>query len=262
MEEYIVVWRKGRVELYQSWVSAVIVRLGVKLGLYPLQGNPLQERLRSHKRLCFVIPLQPTRTTLCMFNEVDMSISLTTSAGKLQHDVDALMKANTTRSGALRDRIKQSKQAQWLSTGRRGTHVFILNVGTRSRSVDWYWELWRDLGGELPTRIDVNVPHLSTVIRLNIPEDEDSVGGKATRAMLNPEAATKTCWDLLRDVVDMKDLMEQRGEREQALVLKLAWKALDGSLEWIAHDTTVEGKVRDWAVLAGMAKGTVSSDLL
>jgi hypothetical protein len=24
----------------------------------------------------------------------------------------------------------------------------------------------------------------------------------------------------------------------------------------------VEGKVRDWAVLAGMAKGTVSSDLL
>ena len=214
------------------------------------------ERFKGQKRLCFIVPLLPNRTTIGIFNDTDMTLSLTTSAGKLQNDVDYIKHSNSTRSEAIKDRVSQSKQAKWLKSGRKGTHVFIMKIAERSRALDWYWELWRELGGELPLRIDVDVPALSTTVRLEIPE-EDEVGSKRICKELSAQKIIKTCWRMMGEAVDLHDLLDQRDDRQGELDLELAWKAEDGALDWIAYQTTVTGKARDWAILAGIAKAEV-----
>jgi hypothetical protein len=247
MEEFIVVWRKGRVEFYQDLVSK-------SLDCADGQNVPLIERLRKQKRLCFLVPLLPNRSSLSIFNETDMTLTLATSAGRLQDDVDHMLRSNSTRSATIRDRVAQSRQAKWLRHGRRGTHIFIMKIAERSRALDWYWELWRELGGELPERIDIAVPSLSTSIRLKLPTDESMVGGKTTRRALCPSSTIKTCWEMMREAIDLDELARQRQAVAGPLDLELAWKGTDATLDWVAYVTTVQGRQRDWAVLVGLAK--------
>lgn len=222
------------------------------------QSNPIRARFKSSMRLCFVIILAASRSTLSIFNEVDMTLCLTTSASKLQNDLDRVAGRQTTRSQALKTRFKESKQGQWLSTGRRGTHVFILKLGERSRAMDWYWETWRELGNELPTRFDIEVPSLSTSVRIQVPPDDTDIGGRKVRKELNPDRLIKTCWEMISQTVDVQDLMDQKSTSGDELDLELAWKGSDGFLEWVAWSSTVQGRSRDWAVLAGIAKLAVS----
>jgi hypothetical protein len=187
-----------------------------------------------------------------------MTLSLTTSAGRLQDDVDHIMHSITTRSGAIKDRVQQSKQAKWLKRGRKGTHIFLMKLGERSRAIDWFWELWRDLGNDLPPRFEVVVPGLSTAVKLKIPEG-DEVGDRSVVRGLSPDATIALCEEMLRNVVDVEGL--QREKREQGdgadLDLELVWKTSDGALDWIGQKTNVLGKDRDWGVLAGVAISTV-----
>jgi len=215
------------------------------------------DRFKRQKRLCFIVPLLPNRTNLSIFNDTDMTISLTTSAGKLQDDVEHIMHSNSTRSDAIKDRVSQSRQARWLKRGNRGTHIFVMKIAERSRALDWYWELWRDLGGDLPTRVDIYVPALTTTVRLEIPDDEDMVGSKRVCSEMSPKNAIKTCWDMMGKTVDLQDLLDHRSDRGGDLDLELAWKASDGALDWLAHSTTVCGKARDWALLASIVKVNV-----
>ena len=164
----------------------------------------------------------------------------------------------SSRLDPIKDRIWQSKQAEWLKRGRTGTHVFIMKIKERSRALDWYWELWRDLGGELPERIEISVPALSTSIRIMISKDDNMVGSKRVCRELSPQNTVKTCWEMMGEAIDLQDLLDQRNDQAGQLDLELAWKAIDGSLDWVAHRTTVSGKPRDWAVLAGIARLEVS----
>ncbi|KAK8858607.1 hypothetical protein IAR55_002836 [Kwoniella newhampshirensis] len=240
MEEYIVVWRKGLVELYSDW------------------NLPLRERITGHKHLAFAIPLAPNRTALSIFNPTDVTLCLTTSVARLQRDVDEILHSTTTRLGGMKDRVKQSRQAQWLRGRRRGTQMFIFKIAERSRAMDWYWELWRDLGGELPHRFDISVPVLSTSLRLLIPEDEESghAGNNKLYKHFDPHILIDTCWNMLSKSVDIDDLMDQRaqGGQKDILDLELAWKSRDGTLDWVAYRNTVQGRSRSWAVLAGLAR--------
>ena len=189
-----------------------------------------------------------------------MTISLTTSVSKLSRELDApLQRTNTKRTQALKQRVKESKQAQWIQKSKRGTHVFILKLGERSRANDWYWKIWRELDGELPPKFDISASALSTSIRIKIPEDRFDTGGCTTQKELTVDKIVKSCWDMMREVVDVEDLQRQSGKGHDDLDLQLAWKSEDGALEWIAYDTTVEGLRRNWAVLAGVAKLPVSS---
>lgn len=154
----------------------------------------------------------------------------------------------------MKDRVKQSKQAKWLQKGRKGTHVFVLKIAERSRAMDWYWEMWRELGGELPGRMDINIPSFSTTVRLALPEDEDMVGSKATCQAFSPKETIKTSYEMMAEAVDFDALVQQRSEQSGELDLKLAWKSIDGNVDWVAWDTTVQGKSRDWALLSGLAK--------
>lgn len=214
--------------------------------------------MEHHQRLCFVVPLLAARSSLCVFNDTDMTLCLTTSAGKLGAEVERIMAGPTRRTTTIKNRVAQSKQLQWLRQGHRGTHIFIMKVAERSRAMDWYWELWRELGGELPRRIDIHVPSLSTSVRLLVPVCEDMVGGKQAREQLNPETVVSTCWSMLNEAMDLDDLISQRVGNGSGPDLELAWRTEDGRLDWVAWDTTVQGRKRDWALLVGMAKMQVS----
>ena len=252
-EEYIVVWRKGRVELYQDWVLSCRLSLPGS-SLTSVQSTSLKERIVGHKQLCFTIPLQPSRTSLSIFNPTDMTIALTTSASRLEADVDRILRSRTTMHGALKERVKQSRQYQWLKRGEKGRHVFIMKVSERSRAADWFWELWRDMGGELPRRLDIQIPALATSVRLAIPQDDDEVGGRRTTDLLNPKTVVDTCWEMLEDIYDREKL-----DRDSDI--GLAWKTEDGRLDWLSFDTTVQGKIRDWAVLVGLARQDVNTSI-
>lgn len=188
-----------------------------------------------------------------------MTLCLTTSASKLQSDLERNAGRQTTRSQAIKTRFKESKQGQWLSTGRRGTHVFVMKLGERSRAMDWYWEIWRELGGELPTQFDIEVPALSTSVRIKMPQDDVDIGGRLTQKQLNPRRLIDTCWDMVSQTIDVQEILDQKRQAGDQLDLELAWKGVDGVLEWVAWSNTVQNRARDWAVLAGVAKLTVST---
>lgn len=252
LEEYIVVWRKDRVEFYQDWVS-------LDSFIVDDQSVPLKERVLGFKHLSFVVPLIPAHSSLCVYNPSDMTLCLTTSASKLDLDIAHTTKTTQiTRESTIKGIIQQSRQFQWLKLGDRGTHIFILKLGQRSRAVDWYWELWRELGGELPRRLDIAAPSLSTSIRLLIPQDGDMVGDAKISRQFNRQNTIKTCWEMLEKVIDVQDLKSQRTDHGAELDMELAWKAPDGTLEWVAYDKTVQGKKRDWSVLVGLARFSVS----
>lgn len=165
------------------------------------------------------------------------------------------MHSSTSRTGQLRSRVSESKQLQWLRKRGSGTHIFIIKIRQRSRALDWYWEIWRELGGELPSRVDIGIPALSTSVRLIIPEDDDP-GGRMTRKLLNPKSAIHTCFDMISGAVDLDALTSF--SKEPDLGLQLAWKTGDGYLDWLAWRTTVIGKKRDWGILAGVARTQTS----
>jgi hypothetical protein len=212
------------------------------------QKTPLRERITGHKQLCWAIALQPGRTSLSIFNPTDMTIAITTSAAKFDADVDRILQSRSTIHGALKDAVKQSRQYRWLKRfGKSGSHVFIIKISERTRAADWFWELWRDLGGELPRRLDIQIPQLGTSVRLAIPEDPEEVGGRETLDILNPETVIDTCWEMLEGIYDHDKVGRDTD-------VGLAWKTEDGRLDWLAFNTTVQGRPRDWAILVGLAR--------
>jgi len=228
------------------------------------QSNPLIGRLKGGLKLEFTIPIDALQTSLTVFNEVDMSFSLTTSTSKLRRQFDEAVnsKRSTTRANIVRDKLKNSRQAQWLRRGKRGSQVFIFKLGQRSRALDWYWEIWRALQGELPTRIDIAVPSLGSSIRLRIPGDDLEITDE-TIADLSTRSIVRTCWGMMSSTMDVDDLLRQRKQSDgERLDLELAWKSPNGMLEWVAYATTTEGKKRDWAVLAGIAKLAVGVEAI
>ncbi|WVQ65819.1 uncharacterized protein L199_003997 [Kwoniella botswanensis] len=249
LEEYIVIYRKNQIELYSNY------------------NYPFQEKIVGHKHLAFVIPLIPHRTSLSIFNPEDVTLCLTTSVYKLQDDVSYLMRSNSSRLGDMRNRIKQSKQIQWLKGHNKGSQVFIMKLGERSRSLDWYWEIWKELNtnGEegLPDRFDIQIPSLSTSIRLfTNPTGDDEYDPLGSTSQLEKFEKTKvieTCWKMLLDsdlnVEDLKRQSESASTSKGQLDLQLVWKnQKNGNLDWIAYGDTVQGKKRGWNLLSGLAR--------
>ncbi|TYJ58455.1 hypothetical protein B9479_000662 [Cryptococcus floricola] len=236
-EEYIVVWRKGQVEFYQDWKV------------------PLRERMVGTKRLCFVIPLLPHRTSISVFNPDDLTLALTTSVEKLHLEIERLLRiSDTSKVSVLKDRIKQSSQVQWLQGRRKGTQIFLFKLSERSRALDWYWELFRDLGGELPDRFDIFAPSLSTHVRFRVPQGEEA-DETALFNRYNRDRVIKTCWEALNKDNSIDELLKEReNEKREEIDLELVWKGVDGALDWVAYGSTVEGLKRPWAMLAGLAR--------
>ena len=120
--EYLVVWRKSRVELYKNYVRVsahIVPLLALKIRF---QSIPGAEWLMGHKALTFLIPLEQT-TKLSLYSFTDLSFVLTCPSS-----------SHRTRS--------RTRTRLLLYGSREGTNIFIFNVRSRTRAVDWMWKLW------------------------------------------------------------------------------------------------------------------------
>ncbi|KIY67116.1 hypothetical protein CYLTODRAFT_397691 [Cylindrobasidium torrendii FP15055 ss-10] len=207
--EFMAVWRQDHLELYEDY------------------STPGKERLLQHKHLAFVVPLQSANTKLCMYSFVDMTFCLT-------------CKPSSTRG-------KESKTARFrrfFTTD--DTYVFVCKVKTRSRALDWIWQLWRHIGGQLPKILEVRSPILDTKVKIDVPTIETVDGLK----MFTRSNIIKLCIQGLRTVPDWHDVVEHQicGGR----VLELAWRS-GVNLDWIWQEEDVFNRDRSWVVLCGLA---------
>ncbi|KAI0320151.1 hypothetical protein OF83DRAFT_1053638 [Amylostereum chailletii] len=134
--EFMVVWRKDRIEFYEDY------------------SIPFKEMLFGHKHLSYQIPLNHPRTKLSLFSFVDLTFCFTC----------APMSAH--RGTALRLPFYRKS----------GTYVFVCKVKSRSRATDWVWHVWRYLGGQLPPQIEIRSPILDVSLKVDVPDHNDQAG--------------------------------------------------------------------------------------
>ncbi|CAE6415279.1 unnamed protein product [Rhizoctonia solani] len=214
-KEMLVVWRRSsdrddRVELYQDYTT------------------PGKERILGHKDLAFVVPLTEGVTSVSLYSHVDSTFCLTCPP-------------TPVRTGT------PSKRARF-HRAPIGTNIFVCKVKSRTRALNWIWNLWRYLGGKLPDTIDIHCPALGTRVRVDIPDLDHGASDswkRFTRSYL-----IKACGRSLRGLPDWDSMMESpslRGSR-----LELAWRK-ESKLDWVWQETDDEGREIDWQVLFGLA---------
>lgn len=95
-------------------------------------------------------------------------------------------------------------------------------------------------------------PRLNTKVKIDIPTaDNDRIYRVFSR-----ENAIALCRDSLRSVPDWKNLVER--EILEGKSLELAWR-VDTNLDWVWLDDDIEGDMRQWAVLCGLALKQVTT---
>ncbi|KAG9125743.1 hypothetical protein FRC07_006402 [Ceratobasidium sp. 392] len=215
-KEMLVVWRKSldkedRIELYQDYTT------------------PGKERILGHKDLAFIIPLDGATTNISPYSHVDLTFCLTCPP-------------TPVRTGST------SKRARF-HRAPIGTNIFVFKVKSRTRALDWTWNLWKYLGGELPETIDIHCPALGTRVRVDIPSLDRGAPGDSwkrfTRSYL-----IEACGRSLRGLPDWDAMMESpvlRGAK-----LQLAWRK-ESKLDWVWLELDEQGKELDWQVLYGLA---------
>ncbi|KAF8746548.1 Pleckstrin homology domain, partial [Rhizoctonia solani] len=214
-KEMLVVWRRSndredRVELYQDYAT------------------PGKERILGHKDLAFVVPLTEGVTSVSLYSHVDSTFCLTCPP-------------TPVRTGT------PSKRARF-HRAPIGTNIFVCKVKSRTRALNWIWNLWRYLGGKLPDTIDIHCPALGTRVRVDIPDLDHGASDswkRFTRSYL-----IEACGRSLQGLPDWDSMMESpalRGSR-----LELAWRK-ESKLDWVWQETDDEGKEIDWQVLFGLA---------
>lgn len=225
MEQCLVALTMTSVDIYSNW------RL------------PCVERYKGFKRLRFSIPLS-ARTGLNLFNQVDKSLCLTCPWTSIfRQTVKQINTVDKRSSTSAWDRLKHGSTAEQLGMERSGTGIFVLLFQEQSRALDWHWFIAGQLDQHLPRQIDIRIPALATSVRIPVPEDAPSLS-------INRKTLTKEMWDLILANSDRKNVLQALGH---VPALEFAWQ-MGPQLDWIAYETTVTGKPRDWALLASFAR--------
>ncbi|TFY53099.1 hypothetical protein EVJ58_g9639, partial [Rhodofomes roseus] len=128
-KDYIVIWRKDRLELYKG------------------HAMPGKDRVLGRLKLVFVVPLDASTTRLSLYSFVDLTFCIVCAPAPLKH---------------------RSKR-RWLYGSRHGLNIFIFKLRSRSRATDWLWHLWRHMGNALPDFLEVLSPALETRIKIDMP---------------------------------------------------------------------------------------------
>ncbi|KAF8158329.1 Pleckstrin homology domain-containing protein [Crassisporium funariophilum] len=209
--EFIVVWRKDSIEIYED------------------HSTPGKEWITGHKSLAYVIPLKSSKTRLSLYSFVDLTFCITCAP-------------TTTRLNAATSR--------WIfSREKEGTNIFVFKLKSRTRAYDWTWQLWRQMGGRIPSSVDIYSPRLNTKVKIDIPGAEGMRSSGLYRSF-SRENVISLCMESLHEVPDWKYVLER--EIKQGKSLQLAWR-VNANLDWVWLEEDVLGKTRDWAVLCGLA---------
>ncbi|KAI0648051.1 Pleckstrin homology domain-containing protein [Trametes meyenii] len=166
--EYIVVWRKDRLELYTD------------------HHTPGKEWLTGHKRLAFIVPLGSSATRLSLYSFVDLSFCVACPPAPVRVD---------------------AKRRRHFFGSARGTNIFVFKMKCRSRAVDWVWQLWRHLGGKFPPVIEIRSPTLDIRIKIDVPGYE-SGDLDAAYTIFTRDNIIGLCEKYLRTAPEFRTLME------------------------------------------------------
>ncbi|EJC98002.1 uncharacterized protein FOMMEDRAFT_114825 [Fomitiporia mediterranea MF3/22] len=205
-DEFLVIWRNRRIELYEDYRA------------------PCKERILGHKHLAFVIPLSSTETKLSLYSPVDLSFCL-------------ICPPTPTKSSS------RWSHRSIFHRSPHGLNVFVLKPKSRSRALDWVWNIWMELGGQLPDYIEVSCPLVHSRVRIPIPEGDndwhvftrDYIVDECDQAMEGSFA-----W---QTVIHLPVLSGRKVE--------LCWRA-GARLDWVWLRSDVDGNERAWEVLFGM----------
>ncbi|TFK52368.1 hypothetical protein OE88DRAFT_1627947 [Heliocybe sulcata] len=212
MGEFLVAWRKDRLELYED---------------YHIPGK---EWIIGHKHFSFVVPFNSPRTKLYLYSFVDMSFCLTSPPIPVHSD---------------------SKQRRLFHRAKRGINIFIFKLKSRRRATEWVWDIWRRLGGQLPSHLDIRSPALDTRVRISIPGfDEADVEGKGYN-MLGRDNVLRLCRKTLKTMKDWAFLVEGP-LNEGKTTLQLAWR-MDTKLDWVWDPEDSDDEAKSWDVICGLA---------
>lgn len=227
--------RTTRNMLHNDWKEYMVVWRRNHIELHEDYSTPGKEWLTGHKQLSFIIPIRRNKLNVTVYSFVDMTFCLSY--------------ANDP----------SSRSRQVLHLDKNGTNVFVFKVKTRSRAMDWYWALWRKLGGELPLLVEIRNPILDTRLKVELP-DLSIMPIERAATIVSRDNLIALCMKSLRNADDFKSVVERaldKGDR-----LELAWR-MDTNLDWIWLDEDVRGDPRYWAVLCGLAlkQGKTASHL-
>ncbi|CAO1615418.1 unnamed protein product [Parajaminaea phylloscopi] len=237
-KEYLVVLRQSRIELWA--------------------GPSMASKLSGHSErlhLALVIPLRQDATSLSMFSHVDRIFCI-----------------SYPQQNAMRHHSTTSKN-RVLSLRRTGTNLLLFDARLLSSAADWMWDIWREIGGLIPSELEVHIPAYDIRVRFLVPEEmpctevDDSVqltrpgegelallsrasrgSGREGYRTLTPHRLTMLMTKMIKDVPEWEEIMEvllQRG-----VSLALAW-CKGHTLDWIVYDRSLSGQGRDWAALVG-----------
>lgn len=164
-------------------------------------------------------------------------------------------------------RLDGKRRRQIFGTS-RGTNIFVFKLKSRSRAVDWMWQLWyvnvpsicwnnlptlslyrRHLCGDLPPYIDIRSPTLDTRIKIDVP-DFDNANLEAAYNIFNRDNILRLCEKYLRTVPEFRALMKR--EHDEGATFELAWRH-EANLDWVWRLSDVLQKPRKWSVLCGLA---------
>lgn len=112
----------------------------------------------------------------------------------------------------------------------------------------------RELGGDIPSTIDIQVPVLGTRVTLEVPQLDVGEGFEGYGS-LTPQRILSVCQEALGSFPSYESLIQ--AEIERGAQLGLAWHR-GMNLDWVWLESDVNGSRRDWAVLYGLALKQVS----
>ncbi|KAI0754967.1 Pleckstrin homology domain-containing protein [Daedaleopsis nitida] len=167
--EYIVAWRKNRLELYEN------------------HHTPGKEWFTGTKRLSYLVPLDSTSTRLSLYSFVDLSFCLSCPPTSLNVD---------------------PKGRRHFFGSTRGTNIFIFKLKCRTRAVDWLWHIWRHLGGQLPPYIEVRAPAIDTRLKVDVP-GFDAADIDAAYDVFKRDNIVRLCEKYLRTAPEYRALLER-----------------------------------------------------
>ncbi|BGO90868.1 hypothetical protein NBRC10512_002383 [Rhodotorula toruloides] len=253
-QELAVVWRaSGQIELWGE----------------PSFKLPM---VSGSKKLRGVIPLHPKKTHVTLYSATDLVFCLThrptphhvlsRQSARYPHHHDDEDDADEKGDGQHRKtRFTKATKRGYVHLGSTGTNIYLFRARTHSTAKAWIWHLYRALGGQLPSAIEVTVPGLGAKLRLPLPkgcdyeEDvdlgehaDDDLEGNAYRH-LQPSAVVDACIEQLAGVREWKDLVEDA--KRMGADFRLAWR--NGAiLDWIQPEMAEQGKC-DFSVVGGVA---------
>ncbi|KAH7921911.1 hypothetical protein BV22DRAFT_1197834 [Leucogyrophana mollusca] len=216
--EFLVVWRKDRIEIYED---------------YSLPGK---EFFTGHKHLAFLIPLNSLNTRLSLYSFADLTFCLMSPPTPV--------------------RSSGSKARAIFHHGKEGTNVFVFKTKSRTRALDWTWQLWRHLGGEIPSTIEVRCPSIEARVKIDVPVI-DIINMERAYTMFSRRNIIELVQKSLGSSHHSGDAASRDWkyviEREMAAgkTLELAWR-MEAKLDWVWQEDDIEGNPRPWAILCGL----------